>query len=391
MSARRWDIFCKVVDNYGDAGVTWRLARQLVAEHDLAVRLWVDDLESLERLCPAADARKDRQVIEGVELRRWGEQTAAARPPDVVVEGFGCELPSSYLASMADNAAQGKVPVWINLEYLSAEDWVAGCHGLPSPHAAPGLTRYFFFPGFGADTGGLLRERGLLDARDAFQADPGAQAAFWRRLGVPVPARGEWRVSLFCYADAPVGALMTGLSAHPHPVRLIVPQGPGALTVADWFGIDARPGAHGELGNLAVSLVPFVEQPDYDRMLWGCDLNFVRGEDSFVRAQWAGRPLVWQIYAQQQRAHEVKLAQFLRRYLHGLHEPRRHAVENFMRFWNGGAPHDLSFAGSWRAFAANQSALRLHAEDWAWRLAEQPDLAAQLVEFAGKVRPDTLK
>ena len=45
-----WDIFCTVVDNYGDIGVCWRLARQLAAEHGFAVRLWVDDLASFARL-----------------------------------------------------------------------------------------------------------------------------------------------------------------------------------------------------------------------------------------------------------------------------------------------------------------------------------------------------
>ncbi|MBY0444112.1 MAG: elongation factor P maturation arginine rhamnosyltransferase EarP, partial [Burkholderiales bacterium] len=38
----RWDIFCRVIDNYGDIGVCWRLARQLSFEHGFAVRLMVD-------------------------------------------------------------------------------------------------------------------------------------------------------------------------------------------------------------------------------------------------------------------------------------------------------------------------------------------------------------
>ena len=167
---------------------------------------------------------------------------------------------------------------------------------------------------------------------------------------------------------------------------LVVTQGPAAIQVADWFGCSSAPGTQAELGNLGVSIIPFVEQPDYDRILWGCDLNFVRGEDSFVRAQWAGRPLVWHIYPQSERAHEVKLAEFARRYSHGLHEPRREAVERFFRVWNGLDAGSASFEEIWRWFAANQSALRLHAEDWAWRLAEQPDLTAQLVEFVDKKR-----
>ncbi|NWD52933.1 elongation factor P maturation arginine rhamnosyltransferase EarP, partial [Pseudomonas gingeri] len=69
-----WDIFCTVVDNYGDIGVTWRLARQLVAEHGLAVRLWVDDLRAFERLCPELDIECEQQIQEGVEVRRWSSE-----------------------------------------------------------------------------------------------------------------------------------------------------------------------------------------------------------------------------------------------------------------------------------------------------------------------------
>ena len=408
MPSKRWDIFCKVIDNYGDVGVTWRLARQLAAEHRRAVRLWVDDLESLERLCPAVDADVDAQTTQGVEIRRWDLSAGSARPADVVIEGFACTLPEAYCASMVANAAAGDRPAWIILEYLSAEEWVAGCHGMPSPHPQLGLDRHFFFPGFAAGTGGLLRERGLFEARDAYQANPAMQAAFWQRIGVPSKVRNEWRVSLFSYPKAPVHALLTGLSAHPHPVRLIVPRGPSSMMVADWFGMADAVGAQGSLGNVAASIVPFVEQPDYDRLLWGCDLNFVRGEDSFVRAQWAGRPLVWQIYPQNEQAHAAKLAEFLRRYCHGLHEPRRQSVERFMALWNGlevgseahgGETADvavnpaapLTFEEVWRGFAANQSALRLHAEEWAWKLTEARDLAAQLVEFAGKVAANEFK
>ena len=192
----RWDIFCKVIDNYGDIGVSWRLARQLAAEHHAVVRLWVDELESLERLCPAADAALDAQTLDGVEVRRWNDDAAQARPAEVVIEAFACQLPEAYIASMA---AAARAPLWINLDYLSAEHWVAGCHGLPSRHPQLPLTKFFFFPGFTADTGGLIREHGLYDERDAFQASSVAKRNFWSRLHVPKRARNEWRVSLFCY------------------------------------------------------------------------------------------------------------------------------------------------------------------------------------------------
>ena len=73
-------------------------------------------------------------------------------------------------------------------------------------------------------------------------------------------------------------------------------------------------GAARTRGALTVRVLPFVPQDDYDRLLWACDVNFVRGEDSFVRAQWAGQPFLWHIYLQDENLHHVKLRAFLQRY-----------------------------------------------------------------------------
>lgn len=125
----RWDIFCTVVDNFGDIGVTWRLARQLVTEHSLAVRLWVDDLRAFERLCPQIDIHASQQWQQGVEVRQWMADWQPAEAADVVIAAFACQLPSAYMEAMAERE---KPPLWMNLDYLSAEDWVVSCHGLPS-------------------------------------------------------------------------------------------------------------------------------------------------------------------------------------------------------------------------------------------------------------------
>ena len=177
------DIFCNVIDNYGDIGVCWRLARQLARERGVSVRLWVDDLASFAKLCPEADSAVDVQLCRGVEVRRWAAAFPAVEPARLVIEAFACKLPPSYVAAMA---AQERKPVWVNLEYLSAEDWVETHHKLPSPHPKLPLTKYFFFPGFTEKTGGLLLERDLLARRDDFQADSGAQQRYWRGLGVQI-------------------------------------------------------------------------------------------------------------------------------------------------------------------------------------------------------------
>ena len=104
----------------------------------------------------------------GVEVRHWAVSLPEVEPARVVIEAFACELPERHLQAMAQQQPR---PAWINLEYLSAEDWVVGCHAMASPHPRLPLVKHFFFPGFDEATGGLLREPGLLARRDAFRGE----------------------------------------------------------------------------------------------------------------------------------------------------------------------------------------------------------------------------
>src|SRR5215468_10802294 len=203
-AASRWDIFCRVVDNYGDAGVCWRLARELAAEHALDVTLWQDDLAPLARIAPGVARELPLQRAKDVTIRRWSEPFADAEVADVVVEAFGCGLPERYVARMSERPV---VPAWFVLEYLSAEPWVDRSHGLASPHPRLPLSRRFWFPGFTQRTGGLLRERGLFAARDRFAAASDAKREFWASLAIPAVADGEMRISLFCYANPALPSL----------------------------------------------------------------------------------------------------------------------------------------------------------------------------------------
>lgn len=353
---RHWDIFCRVIDNYGDIGICWRLARQLVAEHDLSVRLWIDDLASLQHLVPALDAGRPVQFVDGVKIARWQEDFVVDRVADVVIEAFACELPASYVQAMAEAATQ---PRWINLEYLTAESWADSCHGMASPHPALPLVKHFFFPGFSDKTGGLLRERDLVALSKAEQQHPADS--------------GILEISLFCYETAPVAALLDSLADSPLPVRCLVPPGKPLAAV------QACLGGRGpwQLDKLSVLPIPFLTQDDYDRLLRRCAINFVRGEDSFVRAQWAGRPFVWQIYEQDDAAHLVKLEAFLERYTASLDEATKRGLLAMFRAWNTGQ----GVAEAWPAFFARRAELAAYACDWRDQLARSPDLASALVKF----------
>ena len=335
----RCDIFCTVIDNYGDAGVCWRLARQLAIEHGWRVRLWIDDPAPLLNLAPDhADGP--------VEVKLWPNPWRSIDPADVVIEAFACEIPGAYADAMA---ARTRPPAWINLEYLSAEAWVTGCHGLPSPHPNLPLVKHFFFPGFGAGSGGLLRERDY-DLRRAAFDEPDFRAEF----DLPPREPGELLVSLFAYPHNRLPELMPALTASPRPIRLLLAGSSGAAS---------RDGA------LSIHHLPFLPQTRYDEILWACDLNFVRGEDSFVRAQWAAKPFVWHIYPQDGEAHMIKLDAFLARH------PAAHALRSFWHAWNGNGDLD------WPTFAAGLPFLDEPSRQWSQQLREPPDLAAALVHF----------
>lgn len=374
---RTWDLFCTVVDNYGDIGVAWRLARGLAREHGLAVRLWVDDLRTFQRIWPAVSLDADQQVCEGVTVCAWRTPFAATVPAQVVIEAFGCALPESYLVAMSE---QSPPPVWINLEYLSAESWVAAHHGLPSPHPRLSLTKYFFFPGYTPDTGGLLAEADLAEQRTAFVRD--GMPAFWRELGLDAPQADELRVSLFAYENPALPRLLDAWAADPRPVTCLVPEGRVLPQLAAWLAVPGlRAGDTGRRGALQVHVLPFMDQDRYDRLLWACGLNFVRGEDSCVRAQWAARPLVWQAYPQAGHAHWDKTNALLTHYTAGLDRATADAVNGLWQHWNGmPAAHDMPVG--WVAWRTHQAAIERHAQAWCSRLGPVGTLIDTLVEFA---------
>lgn len=414
----RWDIFCQVIDNYGDLGVSWRLAVQL-AGRGQRVRLWVDDASALAWMAPDG--------CDGVSTHGFAQAGPEFVPGDVVIEAFGCALPPPVIEAIArasrdqdqdqdrdrDRAnpehedieerdvrgdredrrnrseraeAEERGGVcWINLEYLSAEAYVGRSHGLMSPvygSAAGGAHKWFFFPGFTADTGGLLREPELLGERARFD-----RAVWLAQHGIAW--HGEPVVTLFCYEPPHLAELLRALAQTP--ALLLVAAGRATAAVraeneqnaknmeramhATHAGLE-REGVSPGRGRSRTVFLPFVSQAEFDRMLWCGDCNFVRGEDSLVRALWAGAPFVWQPYPQEDAVRDAKLSALL----DWLGAPD--SLRGFHRIWDGreeGAlPADLVVAPpeSWRACVAAARA----------RALTQDDLVTRLLRFVAKNR-----
>ncbi len=348
----QWSIFCRVVDNFGDVGVAWRLAADLGrrGEH---VRLVIDDASALAWMAPGG--------APGVEVAPWDDGEAPGS--DVWVETFGCGWPAPAAARLP---TMSKPPVCIDLEHLSAEGFVARSHGLPLPRfdAAGGpLPSWVFYPGFDARTGGLLREPGLLERRRDFD-----RTGWLASHGIAL-REGERCVAVFCYANAAFETLLRALAAEP--TLLLIPPGPAAPQAEAWLGRDAS------AGRVRSVRLPFLDHAGFDALLWSADLNVVRGEDSFVRAMWAGAPFLWQAYPQDDGAEAAKVDAFLAAFLDGVAAPFAGSLRALFGRWNAtgavdaSAPLLLPDVSAWHAATSR----------WRDRLAAQPDLTTALLGF----------
>jgi hypothetical protein len=347
-----WDIFCNVIDNFGDIGVCWRLACNLAARGK-RVRLWVDDVTPLAWMAPSGHPNQ-YQNIQVIDCKNGlpNDQTYALG--DVLIDTFDCEFAINLVAAQALNTpAIGQFlpqkstiqPVWLNLEYLTAESFAERAHTLPYVHrsgAAQGWTQRYFYPGFNDKTGGLLREVDLFERQKVFdrgawlnrllEQNNASEPSFPRRresmtAGVDSRLRGNdgtWGndgivdidntrfISLFCYEPAALEALIDQLTASKTPTCLLVTYGRATIAVKTLLEHKKQlQPAYLLPKQLSILYIPQLTQTDYDHLLWSCDLNFVRGEDSLVRAIWAAKPFIWQIYPQHDGAHHAKLDAFL--------------------------------------------------------------------------------
>ncbi len=402
---RTWDIFCKVIDNFGDVGVCWRLACNLAAR-GLPVRLWVDDASALGWIAPDGAS--------GVQVRAWTAQSpqpGVDLPGEVVIEAFGCDVDAAWIASLntpefiaapaikhmangqlgiKNTASKGEPPVWINLEYLSAEAFAQRSHGLPSPvmsGPAAGMRKWFYYPGFSPSSGGLLREDGLLARQAKFKPrDWLNQIGLGDVQGHSGNSNGrvdEQTISLFCYEPQALKPWLEQLARGPQRTRLLVTHGRAAAAVraglsslplsASVSQIALQPNKilREQLSvseHLSIHYLSALTQGDYDHLLWSCQLNCVRGEDSLVRALWAAQPFVWHIYPQDDGAHAAKLDAFL----DWLQAPAD--LRLFHHVWNGlsALPLPALDLPAWGAVA--------HAARQ--RLLAQSDAVTQLIAFA---------
>ena len=272
-------IFCRVIDNFGDAGVAWRLAKNLHSEKNVQVVFVIDNFATLSCLEPAVNIQEKHQKINDIDIILWSDEKTLSgclkkvSQPNLVIESFACELPDCVKEIIFQNKA-----LWLNWEYLTAEEWAEDMHLLPSLQAN-GVNKYFYFMGFSDKSGGLLREKNLL---------PKPQKNLSGSLKTYIFAYSSiiWQKWFDCLADLPLN-MHIDLAGN----KIDIPK-------------------NMKQNNLLFQKTAFVPQSQFDDLLLQYDFLIVRGEDSFVRTQYTGKPFFWHIYPQENLAHIKKLHAF---------------------------------------------------------------------------------
>ena len=377
--AEAW-VFVRVIDNYGDAGVGWRLSCLLAEYLHMHVRLWIDDTDALNKLVPAPEkqARITIEAWQGDAMMQ--QQLSAAADPVLVIETFGCELPPQVLERMRQCR-----PLWLNWEYLTAEDWAVGLHAMSSLQPN-GLEKYFWFMGIDADSGGLLREPDYLAEREKFRQQPQLQQAFRQEYGLPLQHTGQlWLV--FAYTSGQWAQWMAMWQQADTPVTLWLAGGQviESLRAAKLIAPEElqQEGDICELGNVTLVRIPFVPQAAFDRLLWLADAAIVRGEDSFVRALWAGLPFFWHIYRQDDDVHLQKLHSFWFKAMQGWPAELRQAFTVLSDDLNGaGAVSSLKREQAWQYLCAHWQNWVKSAYAWSEMLHGQDNALEKLARFS---------
>lgn len=349
-------LFCTVIDNWGDIGVSWRLARELRTRLSAQVFLFLDDWDALAKIAPDFAAEKN------ITIQQWHENQSAdlthVPAPDLAIETFACGLPENVLREIKQNQA-----IWLNWEYLSAENWAVKTHAMLSLQA-DGFPKYFWQMGFVPESGGLLRERDFRLPEKSFPKENNAL-----------------NVLMFGYGSEIWAETLRAWQTLGWRVNVDLAGWQIAASLRE-SGFLPELGAECVSGSLKIRQIDFVPQIDFDDLLARYDWLFVRGEDSFVRAQFSGKPFFWHIYPQDEWAHLDKLDAFWQTYFGDNRTAWQQAHQSLSGELNGDfrLPENERVA-HWQTLRQHENDWQQFAQLWQQYLLNQSDTVSRLADW----------
>ena len=342
MEIKSIDIFCEVVDNYGDVGVAYRLARGFKRIYpDKKLRFIINQMEEINLIKKSDD----------IEIVSYKDISKIESSADLILETFGCEIPKEYMDKALENSK-----LIINLEYFSAETWVDDFH-LQESFLGGNLKKYFFIPGLSKKSGGILLDNEFLERKKKVEEN---KEYYLEKFGIN--EKYDLIGSVFSY-EKNFDSLIEELKKLDKKILLLILSEKTQENFIKYFD------NNNNYDKIKIVKLPFFTYDKYEELLALCDFNLVRGEDSFARALLLEKPFLWHIYPQEENTHIKKLEGFLEKYCPNNKELKKTFINYNIN------KDDFSY------FFKNFKEIEEHNKNYANYLRENCNLMEKLIKF----------
>ena len=327
MKVNSIDIFCEIIDNFGDIGVVYRISKELKKIfQNVRIRIVLNRLEEFKAINKKVKDT-DYQEIDGlicVTEKYVKENIETFGVSDVFIEAFGCNVPEEYVKQAKENSK-----LWINLEYLSGEKWIEDFHLCESLIDSKTLKKIFFMPGFNEKSGGVIIDSGFLE-RMKFGKEN--RDEIFKKYFKDFDLKDKFIGTVFSYEKNFENLLETLKNYEKETVLLLM----GEKTQKSFSEILKKNltedyGNIVKYGKITMIYSDFFSQEEYEEIISASDFNFTRGEDSFVRGIILGKPFMWHIYLQEEKAHMDKIKAFTERFKESVEvsEEEKNIIESY--------------------------------------------------------------
>ena len=327
MKVNSIDIFCEIIDNFGDIGVVYRISKELKKIfQNVRIRIVLNRLEEFKAINKKVKD-VDYQEIDGlicVTEKYVKENMESFGVSDVFIEAFGCNVPEEYVKTAKENSK-----LWINLEYLSGEKWIEDFHLCESLIDSKTLKKIFFMPGFSEKSGGVIIDSGFLE-RMKFGKENRDEVL--KKYFKDFDLKDKFIGTVFSYEKNFENLLETLKNYEKETVLLLM----GEKTQKSFSEILKKNltedyGNIVKYGKITMIYSDFFSQEEYEEIISASDFNFTRGEDSFVRGIILGKPFMWHIYLQEEKAHMDKIKAFTERFKESVEvsEEEKNIIESY--------------------------------------------------------------
>ena len=327
MKVNSIDIFCEIIDNFGDIGVVYRISKELKKIfQNVRIRIVLNRLEEFKAINKKVKDT-DYQEIDGlicVTEKYVKENIETFGVSDVFIEAFGCNVPEEYVKQAKENSK-----LWINLEYLSGEKWIEDFHLCESLIDSKTLKKIFFMPGFSEKSGGVIIDSGFLERMKYGKEN---RDEVFKKYFKDFDLKDKFIGTVFSYEKNFENLLETLKNYEKETVLLLM----GEKTQKSFSEILKKNliedyGNIVKYGKITMIYSDFFSQEEYEEIISASDFNFTRGEDSFVRGIISGKPFMWHIYLQEEKAHMDKIKAFTERFKESVEvsEEEKNIIESY--------------------------------------------------------------